>query len=222
MTDSLRLWQLISPAFPIGAYSYSHGLEYAVYADWVHDADTASRWIEGVVLSVIARLDVPVAVRIYDAWIDGNVEAASRWNRFLLAARESAELRVEDQQMGNAMLKALPALGINEFETGWEAAGPIGHVSVFACACATLQIERQDMARGYLWTCAENQVGAAVKLVPLGQTTGQRILSEILQRIPEAVNSGLALDDSSIGACAPGLAIACAQHENQYARLFRS
>ncbi|SVA36140.1 uncharacterized protein METZ01_LOCUS88994 [marine metagenome] len=222
MTDSLRLWQLISPTLPVGAYSYSHGLEYAVNADWVDDSETALNWIDGVALSVIARLELPVAARIYNAWIAEDLEAVRRWNRFVMASRESAELRAEDRQLGEAMLKVLPALGIDRLENVWEVGEPLSHVCVFACACATWQIGREEMARAYLWTWVDNQVAAAVKLVPLGQTAGQRILSQILERIPEAVDIGLALDDCSIGACAPGLAIASARHENQYTRLFRS
>lgn len=222
MTDSLRLWQLISPTLPVGAYSYSHGLEYAVNADWVDDSETALNWIDGVALSVIARLELPVAARIYNAWIAEDLEAVRRWNRFVMASRESAELRAEDRQLGDAMLKVLPALGVDRLENVWEAGEPLSHVCVFACACATWRIGREQMARAYLWTWVDNQVAAAVKLVPLGQTAGQRILSQILERIPEAVDIGLALEDFSIGACAPGLAIASARHENQYTRLFRS
>jgi urease accessory protein len=222
MTDSLRLWQLISPTLPVGAYSYSHGLEYAVNADWVDDSETALNWIDGVALSVIARLELPVAARIYNAWIAEDLEAVRRWNRFVMASRESAELRAEDRQLGDAMLKVLPALGVDRLENVWEAGEPLSHVCVFACACATWRIGRGQMARAYLWTWVENQVAAAVKLVPLGHTAGQRILSQILKRIPEAVDIGLALEDFSIGACAPGLAIASARHENQYTRLFRS
>ena len=94
--------------------------------------------------------------------------------------------------------------------------------SMFALAAVHWQIPLLDSAMGYLWAWTENQVAAAIKLVPLGQVAGQRILSAALESIPGLIDQGLALAEDDIGALAPGLAISSALHETQYTRLFRS
>jgi urease accessory protein len=96
------------------------------------------------------------------------------------------------------------------------------YVAMFACACTAWKISPEDALQGLLWSWCENQVAAAIKLVPLGQTTGQQLLSDLQIQIPDCVQTGLALSDDEIGFTLPGLGIASAQHEAQYSRLFRS
>jgi urease accessory protein len=217
----LRLMQLVSPALPVGAYAYSHGLEWAVGAGWVTDEAGVGRWVGGLLAQVWGRVDVPVLVRLRDALEAGDSAAARRWATFLAASRESAELQAEDRAMGQSLARLLADLGIAE-------AAPWAHDPACALplpwALASLhwRIAPLASAAGLLWTYVEHQVSAAVKLVPLGQTAGQRLLGSLGERIPAAVTAGLALPEAEIGAAAPGLAIASAQHETQYSRLFRS
>ena len=96
------------------------------------------------------------------------------------------------------------------------------YAAAFALACVRWNINLDNDAAALLWSWMDNQVAAAVKLVPLGQTAGQRILVKCMERIPEAVNRGLALRDDEIGFSSPALAIGSAHHEQQYSRLFRS
>jgi urease accessory protein len=217
----LRLWQLISPALPVGAYAYSAGQEYAVTAGWVHDEDSAAEWIIGLLMHSLAGLDVPVLVRLYDAWQADDEESVNRWTRLLLAARESAELQAEDRHLGGALARLLFDLGLKEAES-WRDSKQVSFATLFALATARWAIPSEEAAQGYLWAWCENQVAAAIKLVPLGQTAGQRILSRAAARIPLAVESGRAVNDEDIGMLAPGLGIASALHETQYSRLFRS
>lgn len=217
----LRLWQLISPALPIGAYAYSQGMEYAVNANWITDEDEAAEWIEGQLSSVLACLDVPVFARLYRAWGEDDEERLEYWSRFLLASRESSELVAEDRYLGTALARLLIDLGIEQARR-WQDHSYSAYATVFTLAANHWSIDLDAAAEGYLWAWGENQVAAAIKLVPLGQTAGQRILSSLIDAIPEAVLHGLTLEDDDIGGLAPGLGIASALHETQYTRLFRS
>ncbi len=216
----LRLWQLISPALPIGAYAYSQGQEYAVEAGWVTDQASAQDWIRGQLQNNIAALDIPLLKRLYSAWQVNDIESVNDWTRWLLAAREAVELQREDKQLGLALAKVLSAQGIVQTELLSE--DNIAFATTFALAGVSWRIPLEQLAQGYAWTWCENQIAAAIKLVPLGQTAGQQILASVLECIPDVVTHALTLEDEEIGVLVPAVAIACAQHETQYTRLFRS
>lgn len=216
-----RLLQLSSPALPVGAYAYSQGLEHAVHAHWVDDEASARDWIVGLLREGLARLDVPVLARLYRAWGDGDGAAVQRWAAFLRACREAAELQQEDRQLGQALARLLRDLDLPE-ATPWQHRPDAGFAVLFALAAVRWEVPLASAAQAYLWAWSENQVMAAIKLVPLGQTAGQRILSHAVPHITAAAAEGLALADDDIGYAAPGLAIGSALHESQYSRLFRS
>ncbi|MBI1423733.1 MAG: urease accessory protein UreF [Gammaproteobacteria bacterium] len=218
---NLRLWQLISPALPVGAYAYSGGLEYALHAEWLHDADAVEQWIRGLLQHNLSHLDVPVLQRCYLAWSHGDSEALTYWSEFIVAARESAELRAEDLHLGRALATLLTDLDMAE-AAAYRLSDSAPFVCLLALAGVKWQVPIDQLASGLLWSWSENQVAAAIKLVPLGQTIGQKMLLRIAEDIPGAVATGLALEDDDIGALAPGLGIASALHETQYSRLFRS
>lgn len=216
---TLRLWQLISPALPVGAYAYSEGLEYAVHAGWVSDEGQAGTWIGGQAVHTVGVLDLPVLLRLQDAWDRGDGEGVRYWNAWLLAARESGELRAADQQLGRALLRLLRDL---EVAGAADAPRECAFATAFALASHAWAVPAADAAAGYLWAWVENQVAAAVKLIPLGQTAGQRLMGEVAALIPAAVERAATLPDEDLGALAPALGIASARHETQYSRLFRS
>lgn len=218
---NLRLWQLISPALPVGAYAYSGGMEYAIQAGWLNTAEETITWIRGIMQHNLCSLDVPVLQRCYLAWQKKDNSALAYWSRFILAARESAELQAEDQQLGRALATLLSDLDITAARA-WRDAETSPFVCLLALAGVNWGVEIGPLASGLLWSWCENQVAAAIKLVPLGQTAGQKILLRLAEIIPDTVARGLRLADDSIGALAPGLAIASARHETQYTRLFRS
>jgi urease accessory protein len=217
----LRLWQLISPALPIGAYSYSQGLEYATEAGWVGDEHSAAQWIVGLLKNNLGHLDVPIFARIYAAFESKDHESAGYWNDFALASRESLELKNEDLHLGQALYSLLTQLGANT-TLAWPNTKPVGFLTMFALAAVHWRIPKKAAAMGLLWTWCENQVAAAIKSIPLGQTAGQRILSQALNVIPGVVDGGFKLQDDDIGALSPAFAIGSALHETQYTRLFRS
>ena len=215
----MRLWQLISPTLPIGAYAWSTGMEYAVEAGWVTNEDAAANWIHGQLRNSFPCMDIPIFFRLYDAWVKNDVAAVKLWNQQLLAMRESAELHKEDLALGAALLRVLPVLNIavpdiKEIN--------MTYCAVFSYAAQCIGIEKQQAAQGLVWSWCENQVAAAVKLVPLGQSSGQRTLSASIPFIEEAVERAMTCADEDIGVLMPGLAIASALHETQYSRLFRS
>jgi urease accessory protein len=217
--SQLRLMQLISPTLPIGSFAYSQGMEYAIDAGWIVNEEQTNDWIKGQIKNTLSSLDIPVLQRFYTAWQTEDYEKAIYWNEWLLAAREAKELRDEDIQLGKALFRLLGGLNINfpiSEDIEWS------YAAIFSFAAMTWNIPFGETANGFLWAWSENQVAAAVKLVPLGQTAGQRILSDILFDIPQAVERASNFDDKDIGMLAPAIGIASALHETQYSRLFRS
>jgi len=217
----LRLWQLISPALPVGAYAYSQGQEYAVTEGWVHDENSALEWISGIAENSIATLDLPVLQRLHTAWQQNDEPQLFYWSRFLIASRESSEILAEDKHLGQALARLLGDLDVKHATT-WRLKKEVNFALMFALACSHWKIGIHQALAGYLWAWCENQVAAAIKVVPLGQTAGQRILSALIVQIPVLVERAMLTTDEGIGVLCPGLAIGSARHETQYSRLFRS
>lgn len=215
-TEQARLWQLISPLSPVGAYQHSQGLEQAVDAGWVIDEHTALEWIHALLWRSIAHLDLPVAARCRSAWRDGHVAALVRWDAHCRACRETSELRAEERNMGTALIALLAELGEPV------PAAPVGYAAAFAVAAANALLDARDTLAGYAWAWCENQVACAVKLVPLGHSAGQRVLRRLGAALDTVVATALRVEDDAIGLTAPGLAIASARHETRHTRLYRS
>ena len=220
----VRLLQLASPALPVGAYSYSQGLEAAVDRRIVRGAPTAAQWIGDLLEYSIARMEAPVLLRSIAAWRARDFAAVDNWNALFLASRETSELRAETAQMGYSLRKLLTELeGTNEEARAYLARlEEIGFPTSFACAVAQWRIPAQPALVAYLWASLEDQVMAAVKAVPLGQTDGQRMLLTLGARIEGMAARAASLEDDDLGSFAPGLALLSSHHETQYSRLFRS
>lgn len=219
-----RLLQLASPALPVGAYSYSQGLEWAIEAGTVKDEASALRWMGDQLEWNIGRYEAPLLLRMMAAWSAGDDAAARELDERYLASRESAELRAETLQMGHSLrrllddLRQLPPVFVAQI-----AVSPAPtFMHVWSGLAANWQIAPRDALTAWLWSWGENQTMAALKAVPLGQAAGQRILLELGARIPVVVERALDTPDENFSNFAPGFAIACARHETQYSRLFRS
>ena len=212
-TENLaRLLQLASPALPVGAYSYSGGLEAVVEAGLVTDAVSAERWISDVLEHSTARMEAPVLWRMMQ-----RRDELGTWNEFFLASRETAELRAETVQMGYSLARLLKDLGTGTIELE-EPSFP----AAFAFAVSAWGIDPHAALQAYLWTWLENQAMAAVKSVPLGQTEAQAMLLRLGGRLAGIVEDVAAMHDEDLANFTPGLAILSARHETQYSRLFRS
>ena len=216
----LQLLRLCSPALPIGSYAYSQGLESACENDFVHDEDSLAAWIRGVMQTSMLHLDLPVFARLYDAHYANDLQHVEQWNQFLLASRETKELHFEDTQTGNALSRLLNNLDIQAAKH-W-LSNDCTLATAFSLACTHWQIDKQEALQGFLWAWCENQISIGVKLIPLGQTSGQKIISALISTIEQVVQESLLLDDEELGASCPGLIMASMQHEDQYSRLFRS
>ncbi len=219
-----RLLQLASPALPVGAYSYSQGLESAVDAGIVHDAGSAQAWIGDVLELSVANMEAPVLLRLMDAWHNGDGVAVETWNALFLASRESAELRAETVQMGYSLTRLLNEIDEQDVSSFAPLQGidEPAFPTAYACAVARWDIEPPAALIAYLWSWLENQVMAALKAVPLGQTDGQKILLALGGRLEAIAQAAAARADNELGNFAPGLAMLSSTHETQYSRLFRS
>jgi urease accessory protein len=216
----LRLFHLVSPALPVGAYAYSQGLEYAVQAGWVTDEASTFEWLQGLARFGVGTLDLPILQRLHRAWSGDDEAAVHAWNAQLIAARESAELRAEERHLGTALARVLVELELPEARA-WQQRDP-AFATLFSLAAVRWQIATGPTLSGYIWAWSENQVLAAVKLVPLGQSAGQRLLHRMTDLLPQVVAQALTLPDEAIGTSAVSQVLASALHESQYSRLFRS
>ena len=233
----LRLMWLASPALPVGGFSYSEGLEAALDAGRVQGEAAVGDWLLDQLHLSLARADLPACAQAFQAWqAPPDACRLQALNDWVLATRESAEFRLQTEQMGRSLVEWL--------RNGEHAGDPrIARCAAlapapswpvaFALACvlasgtadtadddAKDDAEQALLALAFGW--AENMAQAAMKSVPLGQAAAQRILTRLTQAIPEAVRQALALPDEARQAFTPGLAILSARHENQYSRLFRS
>jgi urease accessory protein len=220
-TALLRLMQLVSPSLPVGGFTYSQGIEWAAEAGWIANVEDLETWLSDLLCHSLARLDVPVLARLYRACEQGDRAQLQQWTDYLVACRETAELRAEEANRGRALADLLASLAVSQ-AAEWRATLVKAQVAGFALAAVQWSVPLQETALGYIWSWLENMVLAAVKIIPLGQTAGQQLLQRLIVGVPAAVETGLVLDDRQLGACSPALAIASSQHETQYTRLYRS
>jgi urease accessory protein len=224
----LHLLWLASPALPVGAFSYSEGLEAAIDADTVHDEASAATWLAHQLTLTQARAEMPAVAHAMAAWQAQDTQAVVAINDWLLATRESSELRAQSLQMGQSLLAWLrngTHASDPRLNTPWDE-GPTWPVA-FALAAVQAQAEPSQAftthaltAHAFGW--CENMVQAAIKAVPLGQLAAQRILATLVAQVPAAVAQALEVQPHQRQSFAPMLAILSAQHETQYTRIFRS
>lgn len=218
----LHLLQLASPNLPVGAYSYSEGLETLVEVNTIHDRDSLKRWLTAELKYGAIRLETAIVLRSYKSVTTGDRQALYDWNAWLSATRETEELRNSSWQMGRSLSQLMSKLQ-PQLKPLIEAVGePCNYGIAFGIAAAFWQIQIQATLIGYLQSWLTNLVAAGIKLIPLGQTTGQQLLLEFQPLLIETVNAVLELEDDELNNCTLGLSLASMMHETQYTRLFRS
>ena len=222
----LRLTWLASPALPIGAFSYSEVLEAAVEHGLVHDDISAGVWLSQQ-LRLLARGDLAAIAQGIVAWRAGDESALRELVRWLRTTRDGAEARLQSEQMGQSLLvwlrgqpMASPAQLALLTACGDGQPMPFAFVMSLALATIDVPVEQALSSQAFGW--AENQVQAALKAVPLGQTAGQRVLTRLASEIPAAVAEAIATPPARRQLFAPMLSVLAARHETQYSRLFRS
>ncbi len=222
----LSLLQLASPTLPVGAYSYSDGLETLVERGVIDNQKSLGQWLEQELRYGAIRMEAAVMVRAYSSVESSDFDALGYWNAWLTASKETAELRSQSWQMGNSLMRLLLDLqhpGETALQDIASAAGsPCNYAIAFGIGAAHWQIDLTSAVLGYLHSWASNLIGAGVKLIPLGQTAGQQLLLEQACHITLATQEILALESDRLSSCSWGLALASMAHETQYTRLFRS
>ena len=221
-TALLTLLQLTSPALPVGAYSYSEGLETLVDRGSISSAGDLQIWLTESLNIGSISMEVGVFIRAYRAEIQADRDKVIYWNQWLSATRETAELQQQNWQMGRSLLKLLQDLYPTADWSGWSMAEDWNLAIVFARAATLAQIDEHTATLGYLHSWASNLIGAGVKLIPLGQTAGQQLMLELGGSIAAVAERHRDLPDDRLFCCSWGLALASMAHETQYSRLFRS
>ena len=215
-----RLFQLISPSLPIGGYTYSQGVEWAAEAGWIKSEDELFDWLRGLIESNLCYLELPVLFRMMDAWTQRDLAALTQWNDYLLASRETSELLQEESNRARAFYQVLITLEPSAELHKTELMG--SQHACFSYACVQWGIDRQRAAYGLLWSWMENIVLSAVKIIPLGQSAGQRVIFKLSEFLPFVIKKATQVEDFDIGSSSMAMSIASCQHETQYTRLFRS
>ena len=230
-TSLLQLIWLASPALPVGGFSYSEGLEAAIFRAQAAPENIATDltnewlicWLCDQLQLTLARGDLAVIARAIPAWRSGNLQRITLLNNWLLQTRETSELRAQAEQMGRSLCNWLSNHeGVDFAQLQHCEQLPPTYPIAFSLAAAQLGAGVSDCLLTYAFGWAENMAQAAIKSVPLGQTAGQRILARLSQAIPAAVQTAMDLPDDERQAFSPMLAILSSQHETQYSRLFRS
>ena len=220
---SLALLQLVSPALPVGAFSYSEGLEVLIQNGSLIDAFDLQDWIEAELQRGALRLEAaalnPLRVQL-QSWEEERSVMPSdliSLDGWLLAVRESAEMRSQQTQMGGSLLELMADLGHplpQPVVLAWPAA--------WAWAALSLKISELEMVEGYLYGWVANQLSAAVRLVPLGPTTAQRIQKQLMPMISSQALVLRAQDPKALWSGGAGAGLAQLAHAELYSRLFRS
>jgi urease accessory protein len=227
----LRLLQLASSTLPVGAYSYSEGLELLVETQRISSAAALQDWMIQELRYGAMRAEAGIMLRAYHATIAQDTASLLAWNHWWSAARDTEELRLQSWQMGRSLLRLF--LDLKEpkptgtVDKTWPALRELfGQECNFAIAfgivAAAWQIEPTAALPGYLQSWATNLISAGIKLIPLGQTTGQQLLLNLEPEIYTAVEVSLTLTDDALESCGWGLSLASMAHETLYSRLFRS
>ena len=182
---SLALLQLVSPALPVGAFSYSEGLEVLVQTNGLNDEHAVQDWLTAELTHGALRLEVVALPKLrqqLELWVHrGDVQGrygVQNLDGWLLATREASELRAQQRQMGQSLVQLLDDLGHplpEPLRLNWPAA--------WAWAASAMAIPVLDMLEGYLYVWVANQLSAAVRLVPLGPTRAQVLQQRLLPLI---------------------------------------
>ncbi len=219
----LKLFQLVSPALPVGAFSYSEGLEVLVQREALAGVDALEQWLSDELRRGAVAVEAAGLSALQTAWRlqqggSADLRAVAELDGWLLAQREAAEVRAQQRQMGQSLLRLLADLG---WPLGPGAAS-LAWPAAFAWASLCLEIGSPAMEEAYLYSWVANQISAAVRLVPLGPTQGQRLQLGLAALIAERAQDLAQRDPRQLCNGGVGASLAQLQHAELYSRLFRS
>lgn len=220
----LNLLQLASPALPVGAYSYSEGVETLAAQGAVSSGTDLLHWLTQELVSGAIRAETAVMGWVYEAATQEDAATIARWNQWLSAFRETEEMRLQSWQMGRSLLRLFsdlePALaerlpdGLRE--------GNCNFAIAYGLVAQAWQVPLESARLAYLQSWAANLISAGVRVVPLGQTEGQRLIRQLAEPLQQARREIQQMTEADLAACSWGVSLASMQHETQYSRLFRN
>jgi urease accessory protein len=219
-----RLMTWLSPSYPVGAFSYSSGIEWAVEAGDITDAQTLKSWLAVMIAEGAGFCDGVFFRHAHDA-VASHDDAKLRAIAELSAAfTPSKERHLETTAQGRAFVEATraawPCEALTRFEAAWD--GPVTYPVAVGVAAAGHGIAVVPALQAYLHAMVANWISAGVRLIPLGQTDGQRVLAALEDVIAQTAARALASSLEDVGSAAFRSDLASARHETQYTRLFRS
>ena len=213
----LKLFQLVSPALPVGAFSYSEGLEVLVQQGLLAGPQDLEPWLRAELQRGAVAMEAAALGTLFSALRGGDRAAVVELDGWLLAQREAVEVRAQQRQMGQSLLLLLADLG-------WPLPGgaALAWPAAFAWAALCLELGSPDLEEAYLYSWVANQISAAVRLVPLGPTQGQRLQLALAPLIAEQAAELSSSDPRQLWNGGIGAGLAQLQHAELYSRLFRS
>ncbi|MCG8558442.1 MAG: urease accessory protein UreF [Hyphomicrobiales bacterium] len=219
-----RLMSWLSPSYPVGAYTYSHGLEYAVERGFVCNAETARLWIEDLVARGGGFSDAAFLAAAHRAAAAGDDEGVRQVAELAAVFVPTRELALESHAQGRAFrdvtMKAWPCAALDRLVRDWS--GPLAYPVVVGVAAAGHGMALPPVLIAYLHAFSSNLVSAVVRLVPLGQTEGQKITARLEATISAVASAAAACRLDELGTAVPRADLCSMNHETQYTRLFRS
>lgn len=217
----LRLLQFLSPVAPVGAYSYSQGLEWAVHKSWVTDEPDFQAWIEGQIATILGEQELPLLIRLYRAVRGLDVDAFAQWANLAFAVRDTAELRQEELDRAAAYFRILQT--IDPVNKSWPHAcfhrTPLASMAWFAVQHG---VDEQALLTAFAHNWLESSLTTGIKIIPLGQSAGQRLLYELSPQLLLAIDKSQSVSDECVGVSLPAMSFASAGHEALYSRVYRS
>lgn len=216
------LLQLTNSAMPIGGFSYSEGLEQLIEQKIIPDYNALKIWIEDSLNFGTIRLEACVLKRVYDAKRAHDKKSLFFWDEWLLATMEAEELRRQSLDMGRALQRLLTSLVNNDSPLEKYQPTLKNYASVFGEAIADWEIPLAPALYGYLYRWVSSTLDVGIKLIPMGQSAGQKCLWNIHPLLEEKVSELLSLSDEDLYSWNIGIVLASMHHETQYSRLYRS
>ena len=225
--DSAALYRLmawLSPSYPVGAFSYSHGLEWLVEDGSLHDVESMVNWVGDILRLGSGRNDAIIFAAAHRAATAQDMAALEEACAIASAFAASRERQMETEFQGNAFCE----ITCKTWESGTLVRlremklRAVPYPVAVAAAAADHGIALRPALEAYLHAFVANLVSAGLRLVPLGQTDGQRAMVALERVVGEITDEGMSLPLTALGGCAMFADMAAMKHETQYTRLFRT
>jgi len=221
LLPQLRLLQLLSPVLPVGSYSYSQGLEWAVEKQWINNVSDLDVWLQNLIQGPLTHQELPLLRQLYEASCNTRVDDFDYWSQIVLASRDTAELRAEERSRAKAYLRVLRALP-DQANPSYIPGMQRTPLASMGWAASQWNIDLYSLLAAYAHNWLETYIINGVKIIPLGQSDGQQLLHSLLPKIEQAIQHSIEVAEADIGFSTPAVAMASCGHENQYTRIYRS